>query len=71
MVVDAAVVVFDVCDAESYHRAVSWIDKGRMCVSSSAVFLVGNKVDVKYRRVIPEEAARVKKIFFFTLVVFV
>jgi len=66
MVVDAAVVVFDVCDAESYHRAVAWIDKGRICASSSAaVFLVGNKVDVKYRRVIPEEAARVKYIYIF------
>lgn len=61
---EAAMVVFDVCNAESFRRVPFWFDDilrgiGRTTLEGFPVFVIGNKVDcaASLRQVTDEEAA--------------
>lgn len=45
-------VVFDICDLLSYHRAKIIIEEG-IEIQSDIIVLVGNKLDMYYKRVVP------------------
>lgn len=55
---DAAIVVFDVTDANSFAKAKQWVSELRQAQGRECVCVVaGNKCDLQALRVVPAEAA--------------
>ena len=56
----AAVIVFDITNAESFTKAKTWVKElQRMGNPNMIMSLAGNKADLAEQRAVPEEDAKV------------
>ncbi len=53
----AVIIVFDITNNDSFQVAMSWFEEVKATIPKSLKILIGNKIDLKDKRVISEEQA--------------
>ncbi len=56
---DLAIVVYDICDRQSFTRLAYWVDSIQQnCESDTKILIIGNKIDLKSDRSVSDDEGR-------------